>query len=82
MAAMAAGGLIVTTLLTWYFVSTTALRGSAVAIAALSIPIVLLGGFLIAAICGYMAGLIAPPTARFPGSASWRWWDVRSFWRR
>jgi putative OPT family oligopeptide transporter len=58
---------ILTTYLTWRFASDSVLAKDAIAIAALSIPIVLLGGFLIAAICGYMAGLIGSSNSPISG---------------
>ncbi|RZA10921.1 MAG: oligopeptide transporter, OPT family, partial [Lysobacteraceae bacterium] len=53
--------------LVWRFVDVPALGGSAVALTIISIPIVLLGGFLIAAICGYMAGLIGSSNSPVSG---------------
>ena len=53
--------------LTWHFVSGTAIAGDAWALAALTLPIMLVGGFLIAAICGYMAGLIGSSNSPVSG---------------
>ena len=55
------------TWLVWRFASDAGLGGSAAGIAALSIPIMLLFGFIIAAICGYMAGLIGSSNSPISG---------------
>jgi putative OPT family oligopeptide transporter len=47
--------------------STPALASSAVTLTLIAIPFVLLGGFLIAAICGYMAGLIGASNSPISG---------------
>jgi len=59
--------IMVSTWLVWRFASDAALGGDAVGIAALSIPIMLLFGFIIAAICGYMAGLIGSSNSPISG---------------
>jgi putative OPT family oligopeptide transporter len=59
--------LLVTTALTWRFAADAGLGNSAIGIAALSIPIMLLFGFIIAAICGYMAGLIGSSNSPISG---------------
>ena len=59
--------LLLSTLLVWQFASDAGLGGSAVGIAALSIPIMLVFGFFIAAICGYMAGLIGSSNSPISG---------------
>jgi putative OPT family oligopeptide transporter len=64
---LGAGAVIVTTLLCWRFAADAGLGGAAVGIAALSLPIVILGGFLVAAICGYMAGLIGSSNSPISG---------------
>jgi putative OPT family oligopeptide transporter len=64
---LGAGAVIVTTLLCWRFAADAGMGGAAVGIAALSLPIVILGGFLVAAICGYMAGLIGSSNSPISG---------------
>jgi putative OPT family oligopeptide transporter len=59
--------LAVTTGLTWRFAGDAGLGGDAVAIALVSIPIMLLFGFLVAAVCGYMAGLIGSSNSPISG---------------
>ncbi|HEX3754649.1 MAG TPA: oligopeptide transporter, OPT family [Rhizomicrobium sp.] len=53
--------------LCWRFTAGTVLAQDAVGIAAISIPITLAGGFLVAAICGYMAGLIGSSNSPISG---------------
>ncbi len=53
--------------LVWRFARDAGLSGSAVGIAALSLPITVLFGFIIAAICGYMAGLIGSSNSPISG---------------
>jgi putative OPT family oligopeptide transporter len=65
--ALAAASLAVTTGLTWRFASDAALGGDAFSIALVSIPIMLLFGFLVAAVCGYMAGLIGSSNSPISG---------------
>jgi putative OPT family oligopeptide transporter len=64
---LGAGAVIITTLLCWRFAADAGMAGAAVGIAALSLPIVVLGGFLVAAICGYMAGLIGSSNSPISG---------------
>jgi putative OPT family oligopeptide transporter len=64
---LTAASLLVSTVLVWHFATEAGLGGSAVGIAALSIPIMLLVGFLVAAICGYMAGLIGSSNSPISG---------------
>ena len=64
---LGAGAVIVTTLLCWRFAADAGMAGAAAGIAALSLPIVVLGGFLVAAICGYMAGLIGSSNSPISG---------------
>ena len=64
---MTAAATLLATILTWRFVASTAVADDAVLIAAISIPIILVGGFLIAAICGYMAGLIGSSNSPISG---------------
>ena len=57
-------------LLLWAFVGGTPLAHNAFGLVLISVVFVLLTGLAIASVCGYMAGLIGPPTARSPVSAS------------
>lgn len=59
--------LAVTTGLCWRFAADAGLGGAAIGIAAVSVPIMLLFGFLVAAICGYMAGLIGSSNSPISG---------------
>ncbi len=59
--------LLVCALLIWQFASSTVLAGSALTIMLIAVPIILIGGFLIAAICGYMAGLIGSSNSPVSG---------------
>src|SRR5688572_16507333 len=49
------------------FVAGTPLEGEAVKLTLLAVPFVLIGGFLIAGICGYMAGLIGASNSPISG---------------
>jgi putative OPT family oligopeptide transporter len=53
--------------LVWRFSGETGLTGSAFGIALFSIPVILAGGFLVSAICGYMAGLIGSSNSPISG---------------
>jgi putative OPT family oligopeptide transporter len=53
--------------LSFTFLSGTPLASSAVKLTIVALPFVLLGGFLIAAICGYMAGLIGASNSPISG---------------
>ncbi|HEY8950219.1 MAG TPA: oligopeptide transporter, OPT family [Rhizomicrobium sp.] len=53
--------------LLYAFLQHTALAGSTSALMIASIPFVVIGGFLIAAICGYMAGLIGSSNSPISG---------------
>jgi len=64
---LTAASLLVSTILVWHFATDAGLGGSAAGIAILSIPIMLLFGFLVAAICGYMAGLIGSSNSPISG---------------
>jgi len=64
---LTAASLLVSTILVWYFAAGAGLGGSAIGIAVLSIPIMLVFGFIIAAICGYMAGLIGSSNSPISG---------------
>jgi putative OPT family oligopeptide transporter len=59
--------IVLSTLLVWRFASDAALGGAAIGIAAVSIPIMVIFGFIIAAICGYMAGLIGSSNSPISG---------------
>ena len=67
MVGLAVASLVVSTVLTWRFAVDAGLGNQAIGIAALSIPIMLLFGFTIAAICGYMAGLIGSSNSPISG---------------
>ena len=67
MIGLAGLSLVASTILTWRFAADAGLGGSAIGIAALSIPIMLIFGFIIAAICGYMAGLIGSSQSPISG---------------
>jgi putative OPT family oligopeptide transporter len=64
---LTAGCLIITAWLAFTFASSTVLRASAVKLTLIAVPFVLLGGFLIAGICGYMAGLIGASNSPISG---------------
>jgi putative OPT family oligopeptide transporter len=53
--------------LTWRFAADAGLGSTATAIALVTIPIITLFGFLVAAICGYMAGLIGSSNSPVSG---------------
>ncbi len=53
--------------LSFTFLSGTPLASSAVKLTIVALPFILLGGFLIAAICGYMAGLIGASNSPISG---------------
>ncbi|HWY60919.1 MAG TPA: oligopeptide transporter, OPT family [Rhizomicrobium sp.] len=59
--------IMASTWLVWRFAADAGLAGDAAGIAALSIPIMVIFGFLIAAICGYMAGLIGSSNSPISG---------------
>jgi putative OPT family oligopeptide transporter len=59
--------LVVIGWLAWNFLSGTALASESVTLVAIAVPFVLVGGFLIAAICGYMAGLIGASNSPISG---------------
>jgi putative OPT family oligopeptide transporter len=67
MVGLAILSLVASTVLTWRFAADAGLGGSAIGIAALSVPIMLVFGFIIAAICGYMAGLIGSSNSPISG---------------
>ena len=53
--------------LAFTFARSTVLAGSAVPLTLIAVPFVLVGGFLIAGICGYMAGLIGASNSPISG---------------
>jgi len=59
--------LIIAAYLAYTFARSTALAGSAIPLTAVSVPFVLIVGFLIAGICGYMAGLIGASNSPISG---------------
>jgi putative OPT family oligopeptide transporter len=58
---------LVTAWLSWDFVRGTPLAGHTVALMLVAVPFVILVGFLIAGICGYMAGLIGASNSPLSG---------------
>jgi putative OPT family oligopeptide transporter len=59
--------LLITAWLSFTFARSTVLASSAVKLTMIAVPFVLLGGFLIAGICGYMAGLIGASNSPISG---------------
>ena len=59
--------LLVTGWLAFTFARSTVLASSALKLTLIAVPFVLLGGFLIAGICGYMAGLIGASNSPISG---------------
>src|SRR6185436_9452307 len=59
--------LLITGWLAFTFARSTVLASSAVSLTLIAIPFVLIGGFLIAGICGYMAGLIGTSNSPISG---------------
>ena len=59
--------LVVTGWLAFTFAKSTVLAGSAVTLTLIAVPFVLLVGFLIAGVCGYMAGLIGASNSPISG---------------
>jgi putative OPT family oligopeptide transporter len=59
--------LVIAAWLAFTFARSTILRGDAVKLTAIAVPFVLLVGFLIAGICGYMAGLIGASNSPISG---------------
>ena len=64
---LTAACLLVTAWLAFTFARSTVLAPSAVKLTLIAVPFVLLGGFLIAGICGYMAGLIGASNSPISG---------------
>ena len=65
--ALTAACLVVTGWLAYTFARPTVLGGNALTLTLIAVPFVLLGGFLIAGICGYMAGLIGASNSPISG---------------
>jgi putative OPT family oligopeptide transporter len=64
---LTAGCLVITAYLAFSFARSTVLTGSALNLTLVAVPFVLLVGFLIAGICGYMAGLIGASNSPISG---------------
>jgi len=60
--------LAVTAILVWNFAESGALAGSTLALTAVALPLVVIVGFIVAAICGYMAGLIGSSNSPVSGA--------------
>ena len=65
--ALTAGCLVLSALLSFRFASTGPLAANAVTLTVFAVPFVLVVGFLIAGICGYMAGLIGASNSPISG---------------
>jgi len=65
--ALAIACLIVAGIITYQFAHATALAPNALELALISVPFVLIVGFIIAGICGYMAGLIGSSNSPISG---------------
>jgi putative OPT family oligopeptide transporter len=65
--ALTAACLLVAAALAFTFARSTVLAPSALQLTLIAVPFVLLGGFLIAGICGYMAGLIGASNSPISG---------------
>lgn len=64
---LTAACLIVSGILAFWFVQGTVLAPNALTLTLIAVPFVLVGGFLIAGICGYMAGLIGASNSPISG---------------
>lgn len=64
---LTAACLVISAWLAFTFARSTVLASSALKLTLIAIPFVLVGGFLIAAICGYMAGLIGASNSPISG---------------
>lgn len=64
---LTAGCLVVAAWLAFNFARATVLAPSSLSLTLIAVPFVLLGGFLIAGICGYMAGLIGASNSPISG---------------
>jgi putative OPT family oligopeptide transporter len=65
--ALTAGCLIIAAWLAFTFARSTVLGSSAIKLTLIAVPFVLVAGFLIAGICGYMAGLIGASNSPISG---------------
>lgn len=65
--ALTVGCLIIAGLLAYKFLQPTPLAPNAIKLTLIAVPFVLIGGFLIAGICGYMAGLIGASNSPISG---------------
>jgi putative OPT family oligopeptide transporter len=65
--ALTAGCLIIAAWLAFTFARSTVLAQNAVVLTVIAVPFVLIAGFLIAGICGYMAGLIGASNSPISG---------------
>jgi putative OPT family oligopeptide transporter len=65
--ALTAACLVIAAYLAFTFARSTVLAANAVTLTIIAVPFVLLGGFLIAGICGYMAGLIGASNSPISG---------------
>jgi len=65
--ALTAACLLIAGWLAFSFVRSTVLAPNAITLTLIAVPFVLLGGFLIAGICGYMAGLIGASNSPISG---------------
>ena len=65
--ALTAGCLIIAAWLAFTFARSTVLGSSAIKLTLIAVPFVLIAGFLIAGICGYMAGLIGASNSPISG---------------
>jgi putative OPT family oligopeptide transporter len=64
---LTAGCLLIAAWLAFSFARSTVLAPNAITLTVIAVPFVLLGGFLIAGICGYMAGLIGASNSPISG---------------
>jgi putative OPT family oligopeptide transporter len=64
---LTAGCLLIAAWLAFTFARSTVLASNAITLTIIAVPFVLLGGFLIAGICGYMAGLIGASNSPISG---------------
>jgi putative OPT family oligopeptide transporter len=64
---LTAGCLVISAWLAFTFARSTVLASSAVKLTLIAVPFVLIAGFLIAGICGYMAGLIGASNSPISG---------------
>jgi putative OPT family oligopeptide transporter len=64
---LTAACLVITAWLAFTFARSTVLAPNAITLTLIAVPFVLLGGFLIAGICGYMAGLIGASNSPISG---------------